>query len=156
MNPSASQVASPVADVRRLVPMAHVADVESSLRFYAMLGFREQSRHRGPTGRTVWAHAVSGDGLGAGGAAEIMFAQASGVVPAEEQAVLFYMYSGDIVSLRARLLSAGVRDGGDCGEGKPPRYSRDAVYQINRPFYMEKGELRVADLDGYVVLVGQV
>lgn len=143
------------ARVHRLVPFSHVADVEASLRFYALLGFERQSDHKGPTGRTVWAHAKSGT-------AEIMLAQADGAIEAAAQAVLFYMYSDEVEALRAHLLRAGVADGGEyrgqpgpgvaAGPGKPG----GAVFDVMRPFYMPDGQLRVHDPDGYVCLVGQV
>lgn len=143
------------ARVHRLVPFAHAADVEASLRFYALLGFERQSDHRGPTGRTVWAHAKSG-------AAEIMLAQADGAVEPGRQGVLFYMYSDDVDALRAHLLARGVADGGAyCGQPGPgvapgPGKPGGAVFEVMRPFYMPRGQLRVHDPDGYVCLVGQV
>ncbi|MCE7975042.1 MAG: hypothetical protein DYG92_12090 [Leptolyngbya sp. PLA1] len=143
------------ARVHRLVPFAHVADVEASLRFYALLGFERQSDHKGPAGRTVWAHAKSGT-------AEIMLAQADGPIDAGAQGVLFYMYSDDVEGLRAHLLASGVADGG-AYHGQPgpgvaagPGGVGGAVFEVMRPFYMPSGQLRVHDPDGYVCLVGQV
>jgi hypothetical protein len=67
-----------------------------------------------------------------------MFALASGQVIASHQAVLFYLYSSDLVALRQHLLDRGVE-----------------VTRITYPFYMPKGEIRLEDPDGYVLLIGQ-
>jgi len=99
--------------VNRHVPFVHVGDVEASLDFYALLGFVPESVMKDGHGRAFWALAKSGKG-------EIMFARASGPVDAEQQAVLFYMYSTDVAGLRRHLLENGVRDGGAyCGAAAP-------------------------------------
>lgn len=138
-----------VPHIHRLVPFAHVADVEASMAFYALLGFEEASRHRGPAGRTVWAH-LKRD------AAELMLAQASGPIDADQQAVLFYMYTDRLELLRSHLLAHGVHDGGEYCGAPVPATGGGVVYGIQRPFYMEHGELRVIDRDGYVLLIGQL
>jgi hypothetical protein len=51
---------------------------------------------------------------------------------------LFYLYSPNLASLREHLIVAGVR-----------------ASPITYPDYMPKGEFRVEDPDGYVLLVGQ-
>ena len=55
------------------------------------------------------------------------------------QAVLFYCWTSDVEEVRVRLAAAGV-----------------GVGEISCPFYMPAGEIRVADPDGYVLLVGQL
>jgi hypothetical protein len=60
-------------------------------------------------------------------------------VIAGQQAVLFYLYTDDLIALREVLLASGV-----------------AVSEISYPFYMEKGEIRLEDPDGYVLLIGQI
>ncbi len=67
-----------------------------------------------------------------------MFARASDPVIASQQAVLFYLYSADLTALRAHLLGKSVK-----------------VSLISYPDYMPKGEIRVEDPDGYVLLIGQ-
>ncbi len=67
-----------------------------------------------------------------------MLARASGTIIADQQAVLFYLYSPDLIALREHLLAAGVK-----------------VSSITYPDYMPKGEIRVQDPDGYVLLIGQ-
>ena len=67
-----------------------------------------------------------------------MLTRASGPVNAGEQAVLFYLYSPDLAAYRNDLLALGI-----------------AVSPISYPTYMPKGEIRIEDPDGYVLLVGQ-
>lgn len=134
--------------VTNLITFAHVADVEQSLAFYALLGFTPTSvmRH---ANRAFWARAGSGRG-------EIMFAQADGAPVPEQQAVLFYMYSEDVAGLRTHLLSAGLHDGGAyCGQAGPNN-GRRVVFEVARPHYMPDGEIRIADPEGYCILVGQL
>lgn len=133
------------ADVHCVVPMAHVADVERSIAFYAHLGFRVQSR-REHAGRTVWAWLQSGP-------AALMLTAASEPVDPRAQAILLYMYSRDVAALRARLLAAGLTDGGTFTGAPLPISS--AVFEPTLPDYMPEGEIRVADPDGYCLLIGQ-
>jgi hypothetical protein len=51
---------------------------------------------------------------------------------------LFYLYSPELIALREHLLGNGVK-----------------VSPITYPDYMPKGEIRVEDPDGYVLLIGQ-
>lgn len=135
--------------VNRLVPFVHVADVEASLAFYALLGFLPQNVVKDANGQVFWAQAQSGKG-------EIMFARASGPIDAEQQAVLFYMYSIDVAGLRRHLLAGGLRDGGVYLGAKGPDDGPRMVFEVARPHYMPGGEVRIADPDGYVILVGQL
>jgi catechol 2,3-dioxygenase-like lactoylglutathione lyase family enzyme len=114
-----------------LVPMAFVADLQRSINFYALLGLTVRGTFNNPQGKLVWAH-VQCEG------AELMFSQASDPVVPGQQAVLFYLYSPDLVALRDHLLTQGVE-----------------VSPITYPQYMPKGEIRVEDPDGYVLLIGQ-
>ncbi len=134
-------------DVFGVTPMLHVADVERSIEFYANLGFRVQNRMQ-HLGRTRWA-AMHSHG------AWIMFAAADAPVVAEQQAILIYLYAPDVAALRGRLLQRGLHDGGRfCGQAGPNQ-GRCVVFDIFRPDYMPKGEIRVADPDGYCLLIGQ-
>lgn len=114
-----------------LIPMAHVADVQRSVDFYAMLGMELRSSLKGTAGGLQWAHVVCED-------AHLMFARASEPVVASQQAVLFYLYTPNLVALRDHLLASGVR-----------------VSAIAYPDYMPKGEVCVEDPDGYCLLIGQ-
>lgn len=114
-----------------LIPMAFVADVQASIDFYALLGLGVRNTFNNPQGKLVWAH-VQCEG------AELMFSIASDPVIPGQQAVLFYLYSPDLVALRNHLLAQGVK-----------------VSPITYPHYMLKGEIRVEDPDGYCLLIGQ-
>ena len=78
-----------------------------------------------------WAHVACEQ-------AELMLARASEAVVPIQQAVLFYLYSPNLIALREHLIAAGVR-----------------VSPITYPNYMRKGEVRVEDPDGYCLLIGQ-
>ncbi len=138
----------PSASVRRLVPMAHVADIEASLAFYALLGFEPRDILRDHAGTAFWASASSGK-------AEIMLTRADGPVDPTVQAVIFYMDTDDVAALRRHLLARGVHDGGAFVGQPGPNAGRRVCFEIARPFYMPAGELRVADPDGYCILIGQ-
>ncbi len=149
MKPSPARQATRPDAISALVPYAHVADVERSLAFYSLMGFVRRETHSGPTGRVVWAHAVSGD-------ARLMLAQSSGPIAADQQAVLFYMHCTNVAALRTRLLQSGVHNGG-AYDGKPrASNSGPVLFDIAFPFYMPAGEFRLHDPDGYVILVGQL
>lgn len=140
--------------VKDHVPMAHVRDVDLSIEFYAKLGFHCGSRFSDQDGRSYYAAMHNEQ-------AEIMLTRASGPIDANQQAVLFYMYASDVNGLREHLLAKGLPDAGRVpGERKPADFDRPiphgaAVFEIHKPFYMTEGELRVHDLDGYVILIGQ-
>lgn len=132
-----------------MVPFVHVAEVDRSLAFYALLGFAVQSALRDGEGRAFWAMVKSGSG-------EMMFARASGAVDAGQQAVLFYMYCENVAALRVRLLERGVVNGGGFHGNRVPTKASGEVFDVSRPGHMPAGELRVHDPDGYVILVGQL
>lgn len=110
--------------------MAKVADVQRAIDFYALLGLglcNTVKEH----GKVVWAH-VRCEG------ADLMFSLASDPSEAGQPGVVFYLYSPDLVALRDHLLKNGVK-----------------VSEITYPFYMTKGEICLADPDGYTLLIGQ-
>lgn len=115
---------------KQLVPMAFVEKVERSIIFYGHLGFEVEDTFA-PAGATMpsWAWLQSGD-------AQLMLAKASHTVVAEQQAVLFYVYTEDVAAARASLIEAGLNPGA-----------------IATPFYAPRGEFRLEDPDGYVVMV---
>ena len=119
------------AKVTGLIPMAHVADVQRSVDFYGLLGMEVRGSLRNPSGKLQWVHLAYEQ-------AEAMFTRASEPVIAGQQAVLFYLYSPQLAQLREHLLSNGVN-----------------VSEVTYPSYMPKGEIRMEDPDGYVLLIGQ-
>jgi hypothetical protein len=123
---------APTKNINFLIPMAHVVDVQRSVDFYAHLGFEPLNIGKDEDGQAQWAHVKSGS-------AHLMFARdAESAKIEKESSVVLYMYSQDLVKLRAELVSKGVK-----------------VSEISYPFYMPKGEVCLSDPDGYVVLVGQ-
>ena len=131
--------------VYELVPMAHVADVEQSIRFYELLGFhvRERVQH---AGRTQWAWLTSGKG-------HLMLAAAGEQIMPEQQSILFYLYTDDVAAMRSQLLASGLAEGAEHGEAGCDR--RRIVFGVTHPPYMLEGEIRVVDPDGYCLLIGQ-
>jgi|SRR5215203_4573448 len=115
---------------RQLVPMAFVVDVERSVAFYRQFGFEVGNTFVPPDAtKPSWAWIQSGD-------AQLMFAKASEPVVPKQQAVLFYVYTDDVAEARAALVEAGLSPGA-----------------IKTPFYAPRGEFRLVDPDGYVVMV---
>ena len=118
---------------KRLVPMAFVADVARSIAFYSTLGFGVGDTFTPPDAEApVWAWLESGD-------AQIMVAKASDPVIAEQQAVLFYLYTENVAAAHEALSSQGLQPG-----------------PIKTPFYSPGGEFRLTDPDGYVLMVTHV
>jgi Glyoxalase/Bleomycin resistance protein/Dioxygenase superfamily len=118
------------APIRSLIPMAFVREVGGSIAFYRKLGFEARNTFV-PDGRTdpTWALLETGE-------ARLMLALATEPVVADQQAVLFYLYCDDVAATRAALMHSGV----DVGP-------------IEYPFYAPRGEFRVRDPDGYVLMI---
>jgi catechol 2,3-dioxygenase-like lactoylglutathione lyase family enzyme len=118
------------SNLKSLVPLAYVADVERSVAFYTTLGFEVGNLHTpDDTTRPTWAALELHE-------ARIMLAQASDPVVPEQQAVLFYLYYDDIGAEHARLSAAGLAPGA-----------------MAYPFYCPKGEFRLVDPDGYCLML---
>jgi len=115
---------------RQLVPMVFVADVERSIAFYSHLGFEVGNTFaaEGAT-KPTWAW-LDSDG------AQLMLAAADEPVVAEQQRVLFYIYADDVAKAHLAVAEAGLDPG-----------------PITTPFYAPRGEFRLVDPDGYVVMV---
>ena len=122
--------APPKPLVRSLVPFAHVANVPASIAFYEKLGFEVRNTFV-PAGESdpAWAWLESDR-------ARLMLGTADPPVTAGLQGVLFYLYCDDVPAARAAFERAGV-----------------AVGDISYPFYCPRGEFRVQDPDGYVLMV---
>ncbi|APU17775.1 MULTISPECIES: VOC family protein [Actinoalloteichus] len=116
-------------DVTAFISYAHVRDLGCSIDFYQTVGLPlAESVER--AGRTVWA-------LLGTGAARLMLAQADERVDHRRQGVLFYLYVTGAAELHRRLVDAGL-------DPAPITY----------PEHMPAGEFRLADPDGYVLLLG--
>ncbi|MCC6404176.1 MAG: hypothetical protein IT207_09220 [Fimbriimonadaceae bacterium] len=136
-------------EIRSFVPYLHVADVQDSVRFYALLGLGLDSRF-GPEGRPYWAR-MKRPGC------DLMLSLADGPIDPASQAVLFYLHVDDVAEFRAEMLQAGLDDGGPYAGGSRAEFSRSGtVFEPTYPYYMPAGEVRVHDPDGYVLLVGQM
>jgi len=111
------------ARVAHSTPMLHVAEIERSIAFYELLGFRLiDDDHCKPIG---WArmHCDSGD---------IMFLRAEKPIEARAQGFIFCMYAADLAGLREHLVAKEI-----------------VVSEIKRPPYMPSGTMNLADPDGY-------
>jgi predicted enzyme related to lactoylglutathione lyase len=118
--------------VTSLVPMAFVASVPRAIAFYETLGLTARNTYAPPDGEEpAWAWLESDR-------ARLMVARATEPVVPSQQAVLFYLYCDDVNAMRATLQAAGVTTG-----------------PIQFPFYAPRGEFRVEDPDGYVLMVMQ-
>jgi catechol 2,3-dioxygenase-like lactoylglutathione lyase family enzyme len=120
-------VASPV---RSLVPMAHVRSVPASIAFYGLLGLVVENTFT-PSGQEEpsWAYLLSDR-------AQLMLARADEPVIPSQQAILFYSYCDDVPALLEHLVAQGIEAG-----------------PIQYPFYAPRGEFRIQDPDGYVIMV---
>ena len=117
---------------RSLVPMLPVADVERSIAFYMKLGFEVRNTFQpGGAAAPTWAW------LESGGGAQLMLAGADPPPEPGRQGVLFYLYCDDVAAAHAELRAAGVEVG-----------------PITHPFYCPKGEFRMVDADGHVLMIG--
>jgi predicted enzyme related to lactoylglutathione lyase len=115
---------------KNLVALAYVADVGASIAFYELLGFETGNTHRNAeSGEIDWAALERGN-------AALMLGKSDGPVAAEKQSVLFYLYYDDITATYEDLLRLGL----PCGE-------------MSYPFYCPKGEFRLVDPDGYVLML---
>jgi catechol 2,3-dioxygenase-like lactoylglutathione lyase family enzyme len=124
--------------IHGLTAYAHVADVQRSVDFYRRLGLEVRNSYEGD-GTLVWAFVTSPAANPNEAGARLMLALADGPVDASQQAVLFYCWSTNVRALQ-----------------NEPREADIGVGEISYPFYMQAGELRVIDPDGYVLLVGQL
>ena len=113
-----------------LVPMAHVADVASSVEWYGKLGFKAVHTLT-PEGRPMqWAYVVNGG-------AQLMLVRSARAMNPGAQDVLFYLYAQGVEAYREKLISLGL---------KPS--------ELSFPPYAKHGEFRIDDPDGYCLLVG--
>jgi predicted enzyme related to lactoylglutathione lyase len=120
----------PADAVSDLVPFAHVTDVDRSVAFYERLGF--EMRDDLVEGRRIWAFLERGD-------ARLMVAEADGAFDPDAQGIIFYLYTRDLDTLRARLTAGGVVTPEITTGGPGP-----------------DRQLEVTDPDGYVLMVAEI
>jgi hypothetical protein len=110
--------------------MVFVAEVGRSIQFYGQLGFEVGNTftQEGATAPT-WAWLQCGE-------AQLMLAAADEPVVADQQRVLFYLYTDDVAAAQKSLADAGLSPG-----------------EISTPFYAPRGEFRLIDPDGYVLMI---
>jgi catechol 2,3-dioxygenase-like lactoylglutathione lyase family enzyme len=110
--------------------MLFVADVERSIDFYKYLGFEPGNTFtaEGAT-RSTWAWLQSDS-------ASLMLAAAHEPIVADQQRVLFYLYTDDVKTAHASLTDKGLKPG-----------------PITTPFYAPRGEFKLVDPDGYVLML---
>jgi len=121
-----------MAEIRakQLIPMASVADVRRSARFYEHLGFKIDNTFTPPGSTDLsWAWLDSGH-------AQLMLSRATAPVIPEQQGVLFYLYVDDVPTTHVALTAAGISPG-----------------PIEERFYAPQGEFRVTDPDGYTLII---
>jgi catechol 2,3-dioxygenase-like lactoylglutathione lyase family enzyme len=120
-----------------LVPMAHVLDMERSVAFYRLLGFEigNYVPREGPM-HWVWLYSPQAPDWKRG--PNLMLTRSLCAIDVEAQEVLFYLYVSDLPALRARMLAAGI-----------------SASEISYPDYLPEGEFRVADPDGYTLMIAQ-
>jgi catechol 2,3-dioxygenase-like lactoylglutathione lyase family enzyme len=116
--------------VRSLVARPQVRSVPESIAFYRRLGFEvENTFVPANQAEPTWAYLTSGG-------AQLMVTRRDEAGRPSTQDVLFYAYCDDVAGLRDELTAAGVPTG-----------------PIQTPFYAPRGEFRIEDPDGYVIMV---
>jgi hypothetical protein len=114
-----------------LIPMLFVASLPRSIAFYRQLGFAEGDNTYTPAGASepTWA-CLQSEG------ARLMLVKASAPVDPTAQAILLYVYCADVDGYHAELRRRGI-----------------AVGTMEYPFWAPLGEFRVADPDGFALMV---
>jgi catechol 2,3-dioxygenase-like lactoylglutathione lyase family enzyme len=135
------------ARVSYSVPILRVKDVERAVRFYELLGFTATAVLRTEDGVAYWANLSCYRGnpderTSENESAAVMVSLGEDPhtpIDASKQCASLYMFSKDLVGLRAQPVSQGVEV-----TGIVPRE------------YMPKGEMELHDPDGWRVFVGGV
>jgi hypothetical protein len=116
--------------IRAITPLAHVQSMPASIAFYEKIGFRVANTFVPPAQtEPAWAWLECGT-------ASLMISKATAPIIAEQQGVLFYVYVDVVADKHAEFAAAGI-----------------VVGEITYPFFNAKGEFRVTDPDGYVLMI---
>ena len=123
--------------ISALVPMIHVEDVERSAAFYRLLGLEigNYVPRSGPK-EWAWLYSVHAEDWKRG--PNLMLTAVGHPINAKAQEALFYLYAKDLKAVREVLLANGITPG-----------------EICYPEYLPDGEFRVADPDGYTLMIAQ-
>jgi hypothetical protein len=129
-----------VARVGSIVAMIHVASVERSAEFYRNLGFEIGNYVPREAPLMQWAWLYQPRAANWKTSANLMLTRDSRPSPMDndEPHVLFYLYAHDLVALRAELVAKDIKAGPIC-----------------YPEYLPKGEFKLNDPDGYMLMVAQ-
>ena len=127
---AASMTGTTANALAALTPMAHVADVELSIAWYAKLGFVAENTLTPPGAPMQWAYIRNGG-------AELMLVRSQRPMNPAAQDVLFYLYAKGVAAYREGLLAQGLQPS-----------------ELSYPPYAQHGEFRIDDPDGYCLLVG--
>jgi len=117
--------------ITSLVPLAQVADVDRSIAFYEKLGLVLGGRTKDGNIDFAGLRTERGD-------TALMLSRGQAPLAPKEQRIIFYLYTRDLKTLRERLVANGIE-----------------VSPIVPREYMERGEVELADPDGYTVLIGE-
>jgi predicted enzyme related to lactoylglutathione lyase len=119
-----------VADhIRACTPVLYVTDLAAAIRFYGLLGYAEQASGKD----SEWAYAYLKT------PASGLLLAAGATVPQQLGPVMLYLQVNDANAVAEQLRDTGVE-----------------VEHLGYPPHAPGGELKVADPDGYVLLLGQV
>ncbi|MBV8206481.1 MAG: VOC family protein [Acidobacteria bacterium] len=129
------------APVSAVTAMIHVADIERSAAFYRLLGFEIGNYVPRECPPMYWAWLYQPNAPDWKTGANLMLVR-RGTAPArldpEAPHVLFYLYAQDLKGLRAKLAEKGLAPG-----------------DISYPEYLPRGEFRLYDPDGYMLMIAQ-
>ena len=121
---------TPQNPILAAITYLHVFDVQVSVGFYEKLGFQVLNSFTHPSAtKPTWAFMQSRGAC-------IMLAKSSGKIDPEQQAAMVYLYCVDVPAKREELVQLGLNPG-----------------SIHTPFYAPRGEFRLADPDGYCLMV---
>ena len=120
-----------------LVPFLPVRNVEQSAAFYQLLGFEIGNRvpREGVMG---WAWLYTPEAPDWRRGANLMLSCVDREGELGSHGTLYYLYAADLVSLREKLIAAGLKPG-----------------PITYPDYLPKGEFEIKDPDGHTLMLAQ-
>ena len=120
-----------------LVPFLPVRNVERSVAFYQLLGFEVGNRvlREGAMG---WAWLYTPEASDWRRGANLMLSRADREGDLANDGTLYYLYAANLVSLREKLIAAGLKPG-----------------PITYPEYLPKGEFEIQDPDGHTLMLAQ-